>query len=180
MSVRDRPAYANPALVTDRMYRGPHRRLGWPIHIKDFAITRQPLHQSCRQCLAPQEKFSHALSTAGQYLVSLRYFRGCSKVLERNAWKRTARQRTSVFRKLPEDPCGDLRKSRGNLPGLMERRSMCGRMARWWQRNRDPTDSNFVNSYFTTMLESWAGSRSSTPKPPFLLRYVSPPSTLAV
>ena len=73
-----------------------------------------------------------------------------------------------------------LRKLRGNLPGLMERRSTRGRLARWWRRNRDPTDSNFVNSYLTTMLESWAESRSPTPKPPFLLRNVSPPFTLAV
>jgi len=31
----------------------------------------------------------------------------------------------------------------------MERRSTCGRMARWWRRNRDPADSVFVNSYLT-------------------------------
>ena len=74
----------------------------------------------------------------------------------------------------------DLRKSRGNLPWLMERRATRGRIARSWRRNRDPTDSNFVNSYHTTMLESWAGSRSPTPKPQFLLTNVSPPSTLAV
>jgi len=51
--------------------------------------------------------------------------------------------------------------ARKPLPGLMERRYTCGRKARWWRRNRDPTDSNFVNSYHTTMLESWAGNHHS-------------------